>query len=137
MDSQRYHKNKILVFLDLTLTLIHILFELTHEFLHWFPLCKHLSYTVSFRLPFITIGAHRRKGTTDVQQSRKVKTIHIHSGFSMKHLKHDIALLHLERPVEMSDKVATVCLPNKNPNLNAKCYITGLFCFVITSNVIL
>ena len=44
------------------------------------------------------IGAHRSKGTTEVQQSLKVKTVHMHSGFSMKHLKNDIALHQLDRP---------------------------------------
>ena len=60
-----------------------------------------------------------------MQQTVKVKAIHVHSGFSMKHLRHDIAVLELERPVELNDKVTTVCLPNKTPELTAKCYITG------------
>ena len=91
---------------------------------------------MSYIVPLcLCLGAHRRKGTTNVQQNLKVKAIHTHSGFSMKHLNHDIAVLQLERPVELSDKVATVCLPNKLPDLNAKCYITGAFCFIITSNM--
>ena len=60
-----------------------------------------------------------------MQQNVKVKAIYKHSGFSMKHLRHDIAVLQLERPVELNDKVKTVCLPSKNPDLNANCYITG------------
>ena len=43
----------------------------------------------------------------------------------MQNLKHDVAVLQLERPVKLSVKVNTICLPNKNANLNAKCYITG------------
>ena len=78
-------------------------------------------------LPFsLSSGAHRRKGTTDAQESVKVKAIHKHSGFNMKHLRHDIAVLQLERPVELNDKVTTVCMPSKTPDLNANCYITGL-----------
>ena len=74
----------------------------------------------------LSSGAHRRKGTTDVQQHVKVKAIHQHSGFSMKSLRHDIAVLQLERPVELNDKVTTVCLPSKTPDLKANCYITGV-----------
>ena len=43
----------------------------------------------------------------------------------MQNLKHDVAVLQLERPVKLSDKVNTICLPNKKANLKAKCYITG------------
>ena len=43
----------------------------------------------------------------------------------MRHLKNDIALLQLDRPVKLSDKVSTVCLPNQAPDLKANCYITG------------
>ena len=59
----------------------------------------------------------------------------MHSGFSMKRLKHDIALLQLDHPVQLSEKVATVCLPNKPPDLNAKCYITGLCLLFVLSTL--
>ncbi|CAH3173675.1 unnamed protein product [Porites evermanni] len=73
----------------------------------------------------VVAGAYRRKGTTDVQQTFKLTLLHIHEDFSMRHLKNDIALLQLDRPVKLSDKVSTVCLPNQAPDLKANCYITG------------
>ncbi len=79
-----------------------------------------------FRAFKITTGAHRRMGTTSVQQTFRVKTLHKHSGFTMQNLKHDIAVLQLERSVQLSDKVTTVCLPDNDADLNSKCYITGL-----------
>ena len=44
----------------------------------------------------------------------------------MQNLKHDVAVLQLEGPVQLSDKVNTVCLPDQDADLNANCYITGL-----------
>ena len=43
----------------------------------------------------------------------------------MQNLKHDVAVLQLEQPVQLSDKVNTVCLPDQDADLNANCYITG------------
>ena len=74
----------------------------------------------------ITAGGHRRLGSTSVQQTFRVKTLHKHSGFTMQNLKHDVAVLQLERPVQLSDKVTTICLPDQDAHLNSKCYITGL-----------
>lgn len=74
----------------------------------------------------MTTGAHRRTGTTSVQQTFRLKALHKHSGFTMQNLKHDIAVLQLERNAQLSDKVTTVCLPDQAADLNSKCYITGL-----------
>lgn len=74
----------------------------------------------------IIIGGHRRTGSTSVQQTFRVKTLYKHSGFTMQNLKHDIAVLQLEGSAQLSEKVTTVCLPDKDADLNSKCYITGL-----------
>ena len=46
----------------------------------------------------------------------------------MQHLRNDIAVLTLARPVALSDKVSTVCLPQGGQQVTAgtKCYITGI-----------
>ncbi|KAJ7370880.1 hypothetical protein OS493_028950 [Desmophyllum pertusum] len=67
-----------------------------------------------------------RTGTTSVQQTFRVKYLYKHSGFTMQNLKHDIAVLVLEGSVQLSPKVAKVCLPDQAADLNSKCYITGL-----------
>jgi len=54
-----------------------------------------------------------------------LKALYKHSGFTMQNLKHDIAVLQLERNAQLSDKVTTVCLPDQDADLNSKCYITG------------
>lgn len=75
----------------------------------------------------VVVGAHKRTGTTDVQQAIKVKKLFAHEGFSYGHLRNDIALLELESPVTLSDKVNTVCLPIQDSRITDghKCYITG------------
>ncbi len=61
-----------------------------------------------------------------MQQTFRVKTLYKHSGFTMQNLKHDIAVLQLERSAHLSNKVTTVCLPDNDADLNSKCYITGM-----------
>ncbi|KAJ7370878.1 Chymotrypsinogen B [Desmophyllum pertusum] len=73
----------------------------------------------------VVVGGHRRTGTTSVQQTFRVKHLYKHSGFTMQNLKHDIAVLVLEGSVQLSPKVAKVCLPDQAADLNSKCYITG------------
>ena len=50
----------------------------------------------------------------------------------MQNLKDDVAVLQLERSVQLSDKVTTICLPDGDADLRSKCYITGLAAFNIT-----
>ncbi|KAL9970715.1 hypothetical protein ACROYT_G023128 [Oculina patagonica] len=75
----------------------------------------------------VVVGAHRRTGSTSVQQTFRLKQLFKHEGFSMRHLKNDIALLQLEQPIAASDKVSTVCLPDSGSQVAAgtQCYITG------------
>ncbi|KAL9955813.1 hypothetical protein ACROYT_G037196 [Oculina patagonica] len=75
----------------------------------------------------VVVGAHDRTGTTAVQQSLRVKKIIKHAGFSTRNLTNDIALLELESPATLSDKVNLVCLPQKGTKVEAgtRCYITG------------
>ncbi|XP_078374456.1 chymotrypsinogen A-like [Oculina patagonica] len=81
----------------------------------------------------VIVGAHHRTGSpTSVQETINVTKVISHSGFNFvgsgyKDLRHDVALLKLEKPITLSVKVNTVCLakgrrdkisPVKN------CYIT-------------
>lgn len=79
--------------------------------------------------PNCVSGAHKRLGVTAVQKSHKVKKVIRHRGFSMRHLKNDIALLELEQPVMLSNKVNLVCLPSRGSSavVGSKCYITGKY----------
>ena len=45
----------------------------------------------------------------------------------MQHLRNDIAVITLAKPVVLSDRVSTVCLPQEGQAVptGTKCYITG------------
>lgn len=61
------------------------------------------------------------------EQVLDVSAVCFHDGFSMRHLRNDIAVLTLSSPVALSDRVNTVCLPQGGQQVAAgtKCYITG------------
>ena len=42
-------------------------------------------------------------------------------------MEHDIALIKLKKPVQMSENVGIACLPKKDEKVppNSKCYIAG------------
>merc|ERR1712168_1501557 len=73
----------------------------------------------------VVLGAHQRTGTTSVQQTFNLKQLIKHQGFTMQNLKHDVALLQLDRPASLSDKVNVACLPSGDAAVGARCYITG------------
>ncbi|XP_078344129.1 chymotrypsinogen A-like isoform X1 [Oculina patagonica] len=82
----------------------------------------------------VTVGAHHRTGSpTSVQETINVVKVIYHSKFKYNppestDLRHDVALLKLERPITPSDKVNTVCLPKgRNDKISAgkNCFITG------------
>ncbi|XP_032225526.1 chymotrypsinogen B isoform X2 [Nematostella vectensis] len=78
------------------------------------------SYTVA-------LGAHRRLSSNTAEQVIKVKRIFKHSGFSMWRYRDDIALLQLERPAQLNDRVNVACLPSPGdvPPVGSKCWLTG------------
>ena len=82
--------------------------------------------TAKQTLCFHILGGHKRTGDTSVQEEFKVKALYKHSGFTMQNLKHDVAVLQLERKAQLSDKVNTICLPDQDADLNSRCYITGM-----------
>ncbi|XP_037048739.1 phenoloxidase-activating factor 2-like isoform X2 [Bradysia coprophila] len=61
-----------------------------------------------------------------LHQDRSVRSIVIHKGFSKQSLHNDIALLILTSPVELTDTVNTVCLPQMNAQYNdQRCFVSG------------
>ena len=80
-----------------------------------------------FQFKIALSGAHSRLGSTTVQRTHRLKKLFKHEGYSGRHLRNDIALLQLERPISASAKVNTVCLPESRSRIPAgtQCYITG------------
>lgn len=75
----------------------------------------------------ILTGEHDQTVEEGAEQVLDVSAVCFHDGFSMRHLRNDIAVLTLSTPVALSDKVGTVCLPQGGQHVAAgtKCYITG------------
>ncbi|XP_001623008.2 chymotrypsin-like protease CTRL-1 isoform X2 [Nematostella vectensis] len=75
----------------------------------------------------VVVGAHRIKERSAIQQEFRLTKLFKHKDFSMSHLKNDVALLKLDNPIQPSDKVNTVCLPERNSRaqVGAQCFITG------------
>jgi len=55
----------------------------------------------------------------------KVKRIIVHPGWSRQTLNNDIAMLVLQTPIMFNKNVSPVCLPNADPPVGTKCFITG------------
>lgn len=75
----------------------------------------------------IKLGDHDSSRKEKEEQTIKVKRIVVHTKWSRRTLKNDIALLQLEKGVKLGKPVGTICLPEKDvdPDTNAKCFITG------------
>lgn len=59
-------------------------------------------------------------------QERDVSEIIIHPGFIHKDKYNDIALLFLEKPVDITENVNVVCLPEADDDfVGSDCYSTG------------
>ncbi|XP_020616819.1 elastase-1-like isoform X2 [Orbicella faveolata] len=75
----------------------------------------------------VVVGEHDQTVTEGAEQVFDVSSVCFHEGFSMQHLRNDIAVLTLSNPVALSDRVNTVCLPQGRQQVltGTKCYITG------------
>ncbi|CAL8093660.1 unnamed protein product [Orchesella dallaii] len=72
----------------------------------------------------VNIGEHDLSSPVD-HVSRGVDKIIYHSGFTMRHLRHDIALLRLKEEVHFTEEIQPVCLNTKEPTYNQKGVIVG------------
>ena len=76
---------------------------------------------------FSLLGEHDQTVEEGAEKLIDVAAVCYHEGFSMKHIQNDIALLTLAKPVVLSDRINTVCLPQQSRQVPAgtNCYITG------------
>ena len=77
----------------------------------------------------VVLGEHDSNITDGWEQTRSVEKVILHPNFDSCSLDHDLALVMLSSPVELSDRVSPVCLPQRSDEdrLNAKstCFVTG------------
>ncbi|XP_072299407.1 plasminogen [Eucyclogobius newberryi] len=69
----------------------------------------------------VVMGIHRERGTEPFKQERRLEKLVLEPGGA------DIALLKLERPAIINDKVMPACLPEKDYIVPSRteCYVTG------------
>lgn len=67
----------------------------------------------ALRLHIGDLNIYSNKETPHVE--RKAKRVLYHKGFTMKNLAHDIALIHLDKPVVFSETIQPVCLHSGEP----------------------
>ena len=74
----------------------------------------------------VKLGANNRNSTEQTQRIAKVETVHSHTDHEY-FIKNDIALIQLESPVEYTDYIQPVCLPEKSEDLPlySTCYTVG------------
>ncbi|CAH3046984.1 unnamed protein product [Porites lobata] len=75
----------------------------------------------------VVVGEHDQTKNEGSEQVIDVAAVCYHEDFALHHLRHDVAVLTLEKPVTLSEKVSTVCLPRSGQQVatGTKCYITG------------
>ena len=58
-----------------------------------------------------------------------------HERYTNDELPYDIALVKLEKPLKLSSKINTVCLPKQGQRIpvGTRCYITGTLCEAFNS----
>ena len=90
-------------------------------------LSSFLFLILSFSFFFSFLGEHDQTVEEGAEKLIDVAAVCYHEGFSMKHIQNDIALLTLAKPVMLSDRINTVCLPQQSRQVPAgtNCYITG------------
>ncbi|GFU27036.1 protein masquerade [Trichonephila clavipes] len=78
---------------------------------------------------FVRVGVTDLKSPEDNNKGQTVRVMStfIHHNFNTVNLDNNIALLRLQKPVELNKNVCVVCLPTsgKMPQENVKCTVTG------------
>ncbi|KAF8796054.1 protein masquerade-like [Argiope bruennichi] len=78
---------------------------------------------------FVRVGVTDLKSPEDNSKGQTIRVVStfIHHNFNSINLDNNIALLKLQKPVDLTDNVCVVCLPTSGqmPAVNAKCTVTG------------
>jgi len=73
----------------------------------------------------VRVGDHDKTKTEGTERDYKVKRIIVHPKWDARKLNNDIAMFELEKPIQFDDNVMPVCMPQDDPPVGTKCYITG------------
>jgi len=80
-----------------------------------------------FGIREIVIGSSDRDTPSGSAQIRKAAALYKHPNYTRNPSNNDFALIRLDRPVEMTSCVGTVCLPSEGSDVvpGAECFVTG------------
>ncbi|XP_054830317.1 coagulation factor VII [Eublepharis macularius] len=79
----------------------------------WVVTAAHCLDSTHPRLLKIKLGEHDRDHEAETEQERRVAGIIIHEKYITKKIDNDIALLRLDAPVNFTDYVVPICLPEQ------------------------
>ncbi|KYO41332.1 coagulation factor VII [Alligator mississippiensis] len=80
---------------------------------NWVVTAAHCVEKANVKQLMIKLGGHRINKKDESEQERGVTKIIIHEKYSSATVEHDIALLQLEKPVNFTDYVLPICLPER------------------------
>ncbi len=66
------------------------------------------------------LGDHSLTDEEPGEMTRKVRRIMMHKSYNARNTDYDIAVIEMDRPVEYSDNVRPVCLPEKDMEFTGK-----------------
>ncbi|KAM7312867.1 serine protease 33-like, partial [Ixodes scapularis] len=75
----------------------------------------------------VLIGSYSRNETEKEERKEQIETICIYPQYMQGKHEYDIAIITLQNPVECSEAIKTVCLPdtNDNPDCDVPMYVAG------------
>jgi len=100
----------------------HVWFE------HTIQLAYH-DFSSNPALYTIRLGDHNRNVNEGTEQDIKAIRVISHPSYNNPRLSNDIALIQLQRPATLNNRVGLACLPDQDYVLPAgsNCYITGTY----------
>jgi len=74
----------------------------------------------------VRVGELNRRETSGHEVEHRVTTVYSHPDYNVpSYVNNDIAVLELEKPIQFNKYVQPVCLPQNDPPVGTKCFVTG------------
>jgi len=76
---------------------------------------------------YVKLGEHNLKEYSKYEQMRRASEVHVHPQYNTENQDYDLALIRLEKKVNLNERVRTACLPGGKTNfpVGTNCTISG------------
>ncbi|KXJ21946.1 chymotrypsinogen A [Exaiptasia diaphana] len=93
----------------------------------WVLTAAHCVTSRTAKSLIILVGAHERQKLTQHLKVHYAKEIYIHKSYHRRHLRADVALIHLQDSIALHKHVAAIPLPRQGDRVSpgTKCFVTG------------